>query len=244
MGTRNYKFRSLKKRAGGMLGPAVYQKIYELCRQLPDLDIVEIGGAAGAGSISIAWAMKDSLKKAKLIVVEKCEGGSRSDIGGYSENLSLIEKNFETFGVQDKILLYPHEITLENGSDVISLIETREIAAFIHDADGRLDRDFSLFWPILMSGGLMIIDDYVDKATYKPTSDRYPQGGIKSVMTYRLLNQIIEWGLFEPYDKIKSTIFGYKSSSADYSLFNLDVCRDIIEEIQTERLYYLEKMEK
>ena len=239
----NYRFYNLRKQTNGMLWPVVYKTMYEQCRNLPDLDIIEIGGATGAGSVAIAWGMKDANKKSQLIVVEKCEGGTRSDVGGYDDNLALIQEHFNKFDVNDKITLFPQEVTFDNGNDVISLVTTKTIAAFIHDADGRLDRDFLLFWPILKSNGLIIVDDYADEPKYKPISERHPQGGTKSVMTYRLLNQIIEWGLFKTSKKIGKTIFGYKPADADFSRFDLEVCNQIIEGVKRERDNFLNERE-
>ena len=111
------EFVKIQTEANGMLHPLVYKKMYDLVCELPDLNIVEIGGASGAGSVAIASALKDSKKKAKLIVVEKCEGGSRVKFGDYHDNLSVISKNFERFGVHDNIILFLHAITFENGAD-------------------------------------------------------------------------------------------------------------------------------
>ncbi|MDZ7957340.1 MAG: class I SAM-dependent methyltransferase [Aulosira sp. DedQUE10] len=239
----NPRFYHLRKQTNGMLLPLVYKKIYQLSSQLPDLDIIEVGGAAGTGSISIAWAMRDTKKKSNLIVVEKCQGGTRTDVGGYAENLELIQKHFENFGVREQVRLFPQELTFENGQEAIALINTPNIAALIHDADGRIDRDFYLFWPLLQPGGLIIVDDYANEAKFQPISDRHPQGGAKSMITYRLLNQIIEWGLFKTTYKIGKTIFGIKPSNADFSRFNLETCQRIIKEVQKERSNYLEHRE-
>ncbi len=239
----NYRFYNLRTQTNGMLWPVVYKYMYQQSRKLPDLDIIEVGGATGAGSIAIAWGMKESDKKSRLIVVEKCEGGTRSDVGGYEDNLNLIQEHFEKFDANDKITLFPQEVTFDNGNEVISLVETKEISAFIHDADGRLDRDFALFWNLLMPGGLIVVDDYADEPKYKPICERYPQGGTKSVMTYRLLNQIIEWGLFKTSKKIGKTIFGYKPADADFSRFDLEVCNQIIEGVKQERDNFLKEKE-
>ncbi|HEY9622356.1 MAG TPA: class I SAM-dependent methyltransferase [Crinalium sp.] len=239
----NARFYNLRKQTNGLLLPIAYKKIYKLCRQLPDLDVVEIGGATGAGSISIAWAMKESGKQSKLIVIEKCQGGTRIDVGGYSENLELIQNHFKTFNVQDQIHLFPHELTLTNGKQAIDLIHTPEIAAFIHDADGRIDRDFYLFYPLLKPGGLIIVDDYANEAKYQAVSDRHPMGGAKSIITYRLLNQIMEWGLFKPIHKIGKTIFGIKPLDADFKQFSLETCQAIIHGVEQERLDFLNSHE-
>jgi predicted O-methyltransferase YrrM len=240
----NPRFYNLRQQVNGMLLPIVYKKIYQLCYRLPDLDIVEVGGATGAGSIAIAWAIRDAKKNSKLIVVEKCEGGTRVDIGGYAENLQMIQKHFEDLGVREQLHLFPHELTFDNGKEVIALIKTPEISAFVHDADGRIDRDFYLFWPLLMPGGLIIVDDYANEAKYKAISDRHPTGGAKSMITHRLLNQIIEWGLFQPTLKIGKTIFGIKPHNADFSRFDLEKCKQIIQEVEQERTDFLKTREK
>ncbi|BAY25935.1 hypothetical protein NIES2100_57450 [Calothrix sp. NIES-2100] len=235
----NSRFYKLREETNGMLLPIVYRKMYDLCSQLPDLDIIEVGGATGTGSVSLAWALKDQQKQSKLIVVEKCEGGTRTDVGGYAENLELIKNHFSKFGVSEQIRLFPKELTFKNGEEAISLVKTPKIAAFIHDADGRIDRDFYLFWPLLYEGGLIIIDDYANEANYQPISPRHPLGGAKLILTYRLLNQIIEWGLFKPTHKIGKTIFGIKPRNADFSRFNLATCQKIVADIESERREYL-----
>jgi predicted O-methyltransferase YrrM len=218
-----------------MLRPTIYRRLYLLARALPDLDIVEIGGASGAASIALALGMKDSGKRARVIVVEKLQGGSRTRYGGYQDNLVIMQSNIRQFGVDDRIVLFPHELTLDNGKDVRALMTTPHIAAFMHDADGRLDRDFLLFWPLLQPGGLMFIDDYSNTPRYTPVSDEHPHGGIKSVMTYRLLNQMIGWGLFVPFATIGQTIFGRKPPDANFGSFDLETCARIIDGVGRER---------
>lgn len=240
----NSKFYNLRQQTNGMLLPIVYKRIYQLCYDLPDLDIVEVGGATGATSIAIAWAIRDAKKNAKLVVVEKCQGGTRIDVGGYDENLRLIQQHFEDFGVREQLRMFPHELTFEKGKEVIDLIKTPKISAFIHDADGRVDRDFYLFWPLLEPGGLIIIDDYANKANYQPVSDRHPTGGAKSMITYRLLNQIIDWGLFQTTHKIGKTIFGIKPYNADFNRFDREVCQQIINTVEQERDDFLKSREK
>jgi predicted O-methyltransferase YrrM len=236
---RYYRFYALKKQTGGMLRPGVYHKIYELCRQLPEGHIIEVGGASGAGSIAIAWALRDTHKRSKLITVEKCEGGSRTEVGNYTDNLALIQQHFAAHGAADQILLYPHELTLDNGHEVLELLHNENLAAFIHDADGRLDRDFALFWPRLMPNGLMIVDDYANKHKYRPLNDRYQQGGAKKMITFRLLNQLIKWGLFVPSFQMGETIFGYKPPQADFSQFDFEACQHIIADVHREREEYI-----
>jgi predicted O-methyltransferase YrrM len=233
------RFYDLKARTHGMLNPMIYRQMYLLAREQPDLDIVEVGGAAGAGSVALALGMKESGKRSGLVVVEKLKGGSRAVLGDYQRNLEIINGNFRQFGVDQVVRLYPHELTMENGAEVRALVRTPEIAAFVHDADGRLDRDFFLFWPLLRPGGLIIVDDYANSPHFKPISERNPQGGINSVMTFRLLNQMIEWGLFRATRHMGNTVFGIKPAGADFSRFDREACRRIIEQVERERDAYL-----
>jgi predicted O-methyltransferase YrrM len=236
---RYKRFYHLAHTAPGMLPVQVYHRLYTHIYRLPDLDIIEIGGGAGATSIAIAWAMQDSGKRSKLIVVEKCEGGSRTNFGGYEQNLAILEGNFERFGVHDRIRLYPHAITQETGDAVKALIETGEIAAFIHDADGLLDRDFALFWPMLRDEGLMVLDDYANRAIFKPICDHFPLGGGKHLRTYRLVNHMIAWGLFCPIDQVGETLFGVKPAGADFARFDRVQCQRTLAQIDVERAQWL-----
>ena len=142
---RTPRFWEIARRTRGMLNPMIYEYLFRQIAAAPDMDVVEIGGAGGAASIAMALGMKESNKRSKLVVVEKCEGGTRDQYGGYTDNLHTLEKNFAHFGVSETIRLFPHWLTFENGSGVTQMIGTPEIAAFMHDADGRLDRDFHFF---------------------------------------------------------------------------------------------------
>jgi predicted O-methyltransferase YrrM len=225
----------IKREAGGMLSTAVYRQLYDRVSGLPDLDVVEVGGASGAGSIVIATAMRDSKKQSRLIVAEKCEGGSRSEIGSYAENVERIQENFRKFGVEDRVRLFPHELTLENADRLLALGESPRIAALVLDADGRIDRDFQLFWKRLVPGGLIVVDDYENAAKYLPISERRPTGGMKKLIVFRLFNQLRAWGLVDAIEIQGTTVFGRKPPEADFARFDPEVCREILDGVERER---------
>lgn len=233
------RFHSLRKQVGGMLSPAVYQRMYEEIRGEPDLDVVEIGGATGAGSIALYLGMRESGKRARLVVVERCEGGSRSEGGGREENLQRLLEHLRSFNATENVEVFPYELTFENGDDVLRLCTSDELAAFVHDADGHVDRDFSLFWPRLRTGGLMVIDDYDQRPHFVEISERYPQGGIKGVLVHRLVDQFVDWGLVDPTVKIGNTLFGRKPARARWDRFDLDRCREICDEVRQERIDHM-----
>ncbi len=217
-----------------MLDAAVYRRLYQEVRRLPDLDIVEIGAANGTASIAIAWAMQRKAGQGRLVVVEKCEGGSRDGEGDYAANLSILERNWQRFGVRSMMRLFPHAVTPKTTDRVLELIATRQIAGFIHDADGRIDRDFFAFWPLLVDGGLVLVDDVEDQFQESTLADGTRQVLGKRVLTWRLLRQFQAWGLFEPSWEHHGTIVGRKPPGADFSRFDLEWCKATVRAVRAE----------
>lgn len=229
------RFVVLKLRTKGMLSPEIYSMYYEAAKRANDLDIVEVGGASGASGIAIALGMKRSGKKSNLIIVEKCEGGSRLSTGDYSENYAVLIKNITKYGVSGKVRLFPHYMSYKNGKEVVEMVETQQIGALIHDADGRVDRDFFFFYQLLTDQALIIIDDYENKSEYREISARYPDGGTKKITTYRLVQQMLDWGLLEIDAVEKGTLFGHKPNTADFSNFDRKECEHIVAKVMKER---------
>jgi predicted O-methyltransferase YrrM len=234
------RFEEMRMHTSGMLRARVYQQLYETITRAPDLDVVEVGAGGGASSIALAWAFQDNHRESKLIVIEKCEGGSRTYYGDYRINYNILTANLQKYGVRDYIRLYPKYLTLKNKDEVLALIDTNRIGGLIHDADGRIDRDFLIFWPLLVSGGVIIIDDFEDKPEFQPISTQSPDGGTKKLRTYRLLNQFMQWGLFETDRIVDGTVFGHKPAEADFGRFKLDECAAIIDQIMAERHRYVD----
>ncbi len=211
--------RYVRRATDGMLPLAVYERLYHEVVALPDADILEIGAAAGTASITIAWAMRDSQKRSKLVIAEKCQGGSRDRYGTREQNLARLEHNLRRFGVADRIRLFPHHVTFENAGQLLALCESEYLAALVLDADGRIHRDFHAFWPRLCEQALIVVDDY------------HPSASRKHERTWRLLNCMIEWGLIEPIEVVGDTYFGRKPSGATMDRFDLEHCRRIVEEV-------------
>jgi hypothetical protein len=229
-----YRFQALKKLSNGMLDSRVYRRLHDEVLQQPDLDIVEIGGATGTASVAMGWALKMARRKSKVIVVEKCERGSREDAGGYAQNVSVLEANWKRFGVDRHLFLYPHRISLKNGHEVVDLISTNEIAGFVHDADGRIDRDFFLFWPRLREGGFIVVDDVEDAFQEKTREDGTVKVFGKRVLAWRLLEKFREWGLIEPVWEHHGTVFGKKPVGGSFAKFDTEWCEAVATEVYRE----------
>jgi len=190
------RFAMIRTQCRGMLTPLQYKEIYDRVSAAPDLDVVDIGAAGGGTTISVALAKADQGHSSGVVAVEKCEGGSRSDFDSYDGNKRFLESNFASFGVADRIRLFPHYLTHENALEVSALIQTDQLAGVLHDADGRVDRDFALFGPRLAEHNFVIVDDVLNKADFKPISERYPFGGTKTLVTWRLLEYLKSLSLF------------------------------------------------
>jgi hypothetical protein len=229
------RWKDLKMRAFGMLPPAVYEEIYRTVFRGPDLDIVEIGGAAGAASIAAALGLKESGKSSRVIVVEKLQGGSRDRYGDYATNLNTIRDNFRAFDVESHVVLFPERVNFENAGRVKALIETPQISALMIDADGKINRDLALFGTMLAEDGKIIIDDYRDDAT----RFRADGGGTKLVKVFRLANYLIGAGMLKVERQIGSTLFCTVPPGADLSLIDQNECEQIARGVEAYRQQYI-----
>lgn len=216
------RFATLQVDTAGMLPPPVYRRIYELVRQAPDLDTIEIGGASGSASIAFAWAKDEAGHKSHHIVVEKFEGGTRRRFGGYEDNLERFWRQITQFDAANRIKLFPHYLTVANSAELLGLVETGRIAGFMCDADGRLDRDFRLFLPMIDQRGFVVIDDY------------HPSRSWKHALVYRLLNRFIDWKLFILEDQISSTVFGRPHPERNLSRIDGDECAEILDSVRVD----------
>jgi predicted O-methyltransferase YrrM len=224
------RWRLLKEHANGMMHRDVYAELHRIAFYGPDLDALEIGGAAGAGSIALALGMKESGKKSRVIVVEKMQGGSRQKYGNFDTNLDIFNKNVRFYGVESHICLFPNSLTLKNGDEIHRMISSKEISALVLDADGKLHRDFLLFWDRVIPCGKIVIDDYRDDP-----SKFSPTGGSKLVQAFRLANYLMSIGLFEKEQQIRSTLIGHKPHGVDITRLDFAKCEEIVAEVERYR---------
>ncbi|MDF1845454.1 MAG: hypothetical protein P1U77_28935, partial [Rubripirellula sp.] len=179
---KRYGLRYVRRVTNGMLNTEIYEQIYAKIQRGPDLDFLEVGGAGGAATIAIAWGKRDAGMKSKVIVVEKFEGGSRDRYGTRQTNYERYQKHMRDFKATSYISLFDNYLTFDNATDVLALRTTKKLAGMMLDADGMIHRDFSLFFNELADDALIVIDDY-----HETKSEKHAR-------TWRLLNQLIDWG--------------------------------------------------
>lgn len=95
----------------------------------------------------------------------------------------------------------------------------------ILDADGRIDRDFGLFFDKLMPGAIVIIDDVSPGVRIKPLVKKFDVHQVKIDQKHRisslLLDVFCRYGLVE--GELVGTTFGKKLSGGKFSDTSADV---------------------
>jgi hypothetical protein len=69
------------------------------------------------------------------------------------------------------------------------------ISLLMLDADGRIDRDFSLFYNYVTPGGTIIIDNYADLALLGRPKGRVARVDLKKTLAFNLVNYFCTKGL-------------------------------------------------
>ena len=201
----------VKIRCNGMLPIEAYYRLYEEGKKCAaGGDVVEVGTAHAAATICIGLGLLESKSfGGKVYTFEKIEGGSREEFGGVTENVSIIKDNLAHFGVSELV-----ELVIGDVSETFeSLPQSSKIAMLVLDSDGRIDRDFSLFFDRVINGGSIVIDDYQDSILISKSEN----GGLlvdqKHKLTYNLLNLFLKEGYMEKnYDTIGQTVFLSKAT--------------------------------
>lgn len=194
----------------GLLSIPVYEELTAIASNSPQgRDILEIGGAGGSATIAMAWGLTNHVASAaRIVVVEKCEGGTRTQYGDYESNRARFERFVQLYADSEKVTLYPHYLTLANGSEVRSLVKNTPLAGIVSDADGMVHRDLLLFSDLLRPDSFMVIDDY------------HPHFSPKHEVTFGIVNRLLDAGVFIPRKLIDGTFFGTFGRPLTQSLYN------------------------
>jgi len=208
-------FKFIKKKTNGMLPVAAYEKIYNYAKKNRG-NIVEIGTAHGAATICLASAIDE--KSGHVYTFEKIVGGSREKYGSIDENLRIIKSNYEQFKVDKKISQYIGDVVVEANN--IKDIST--FSMLMMDADGRLDRDFVLFYDRLKPGGIIVIDDCDDRIKVKFKSNIMLVDQ-KHRLTHLFINKFEQLGFLERIEIVGNTYFGHKPETNPKSINELSI---------------------
>lgn len=200
---------TVKNRCNGMLPRHVYQKIYDTALRNSGGSFIEVGAAHAAATVCLASALRDSMRDGKVYSFEKIMGGSRERFGDFATNQRIIEDNLSHFGVRDRV-----EMTFGDVRECAGKVPPGDgYGLMMLDADGRIDRDFGLFFNMLRPGADVIIDDVADYVRAKRKSGVAPIQIFRIDQKHRisaLLVDLFERKQFIRGGKTNQTWFGTK----------------------------------
>jgi predicted O-methyltransferase YrrM len=154
-------------REASMLHMDVLLLIYHFAR-FGAGDVLEIGPYIGGSTIAVAFGVRDSGTRKKIITIEA--GGSVKHFRLSSRNIIKdLKRNLARFGVAE-------DVTLINGrssdeaiiSEVRQRLSSREVSLFIFDAGNNVRRDLDCYGNLLNDGCWVVIDDYFGPAKAAP----------------------------------------------------------------------------
>lgn len=205
----NPNLKELVTQANGMLIISVYEEIYLTASKLYQPKIIEVGTAHGAATIALALGAKTQSEDFRIWTIDKMGGkySSRSRFGSAIANMNIAIENFKNAGVADNINLYigsPEEFKEDKSCP-------ENIDCLMLDADGRIDRDFLLFYRLLAPGAPIIIDDVDDNIYLGRNYEGELFLDLKHRISNLLINAYIERGYITKLKQVKNTAFCVKN---------------------------------
>jgi predicted O-methyltransferase YrrM len=220
---------TIKQSAQGMLPLEVYRTIFEVARSSNGGNIVEIGTALGAATITLALGAQASGKPFHVYSVDPFSGtfSSRTKFGSKQENLNYVRGQLEQYGVVANVSL-----VVGTSADLLREFSLKQISLLMLDADGRIDRDILILYDYLVSEAKLIIDDVDDGVFLGKTADNTYYVDLKHRTTNLLLKGMEKHGYLGVVDNVHSTAFCVRGEramdTAQFSKMALDAYREIV----------------
>jgi hypothetical protein len=192
-----------------MLDPKAYYEIY-LNAQRSEKTILEIGTFSGAATIALALGAPEGIQVITLEKFGRFMAARYGDARNYREQLTSI---FEKYGVAEKITVCLGEP--ESIADLPAL--SNGIGLLMLDADGAIDRDLELFYPLLMQNAPVIIDDYGDAFAHINLGFSIIGIDQKERLARMLTDYFEGSGLIKKEKVIRETYFGHKTGDLKFS---------------------------
>lgn len=191
--------------ANGMLPQEVYQRLFAVTQDLEEGPIVEIGTAHAAATIAIGLGCKAFAKTHPITTVDLFGGrfSSRRAYGDTDRNYQIVMQNLAQAGLTDLVTVF-------KGSSVDFAASPQcpqRLSMLMLDADGRIDRDFLLFYTKLPAGGLIVIDDADADVFLSFNADREAYVDLKHRITHLLVAALQENGYIRDLEMVANTLF-------------------------------------
>lgn len=233
-------FRKIRTQTKGYLAPEVYQEISACAARAGEGIMIDIGPAQGGSTLSIGLGIRKSGKKESLVYsIEKGVGSDAlKDRDNPELNGEVLRANVAQYGLSDIV-----EVLIGGVEEVHQKVDaTRSISLLFIDADGALDRDFSIFYNRLLPNSPIILDDVKDEinrhairnylawTTEEQMREYVASKGAttfleltplgKEYTTFQFTKYFIERGLIVKDRMLGSTFFGRKTNDG---VFDPDV---------------------
>ncbi|WP_323816584.1 class I SAM-dependent methyltransferase [Cellvibrio sp. NN19] len=189
----------------GMMSPKAYRKIFQICQALDSGGVLELGTAGGASIISAALGLKANGRNLNAISVDKFSGGSWGDVSDSGVNYCTVLNRLSIFGVQDNVTLV--KSSLDANKNYVSKLDS--VSFLVIDADGKIHRDLFNLMNCCIDETLVLIDDYDELVRVNLKKDGNWKLCWKKIITWALVNKLIDRGVIVREDLINGSFFGY-----------------------------------
>lgn len=188
-----------------MLPCEVYQLLFDSVKHLDQDPIVEIGTAHGAATVAMGLGSKHFQTNHQIYTVDMFGGrfSSRRAFGEPDQNLQIVKENLKRAGIKSAV----HVFKGSSEEFAKSAECPTSISMLMLDADGRIDRDFILFYKKLKPGGLIVVDD-ADRGIYLSLNcDKEIYIDLKHRITSLMLDNLYKAGYIDDLKMVSNTLF-------------------------------------
>jgi hypothetical protein len=188
-----------------MLPDNVYEALFDAALNLENGAVLEIGTAHGAATTAIGLGLLEKGSNNHVFTVDIFGGrySSRSAFGSPSDNVEIVKSNLARAGIEKLVTVF------EGSSDAFANSGRcpHSLSMLMLDADGRIDRDFLLFYELTKPGSLIVIDDADDSIFLSLNSSGEPYVDLKHRITHLLVDRFQDLGLISDLRMISNTLF-------------------------------------
>lgn len=216
-------FKEIKEKTKGYLSPDVYEEIFKAAKNAPEGAVIDIGPAQGGSTVSLTLGRREAGFVPKIYSLDMFR---KSKALRYWEetdkNIEVLRANLEHYGIADFV-----KIIAVGDKDPRDAIGDQPVSVMFIDADGALDRDFSLYYQQVVPGGAIILDDVKDvynkhvnkylsfndeaEAKYVRTKGASSMRALvplgKEYTTWKFSKALIDRGFLFPVKTVGSTFF-------------------------------------
>jgi len=209
-------FKKLEKEASGAWGAHIYSALYYAAEKVTDGRIIEVGTGRGAATIVLARAAM-ATGAATVISIDNIDQDPVNH-AAIEKALDEIESNFKAFDVAEHVefLVGPCE------KAALQLPRDLKTGMLVLDADGAIDRGFSLFYNSLIPGAPIVINAYDEKYAGRKAQSEHVYLDPRKRLTTSLVTYFERLGLLEKDKVLEEVYFGRKPANVTKDVeFNL-----------------------